>query len=43
MQMSYAKLEITKTKQGQIWNILEMHLMMTSRSLWISRKKKEYD
>ena len=41
MQMSYAKLEITKTKhQGQIWNILEMHLMMTSRSLWISRKKK---
>ena len=38
MQMSHAKLEITKTKQEQVWNVLEMHLTMTSRSLWISRK-----
>ena len=37
MQMSHTKLEITKTKhQEQAWNVLEMHLMMTSRSLWIS-------
>ena len=31
MQMSHAKLEITKTKhQEQIWNVLEMHFVMTS-------------
>ena len=39
MLMSHAKLETTKTKhQEQVWNILEMHPMMTSRSLWISRR-----
>ena len=38
MQTSHAKLKITKTKQKQVCNVLEMDLMMTSRSLWISRK-----
>ena len=34
MQMSHAKLEITKAKnQEHVCNVLEMHLMMTSRSL----------
>ena len=32
-QMSHTILEITKAKQEQVWNGLEMHLMMTSRSL----------
>ena len=40
--MSHAKLEIPKTKHqecGTVWKCpLEMHLMMTSRSLRISRK-----
>ena len=37
MKMSHSKLEITKRKhQEQVWNVLEMHLMMTSRSLWIT-------
>ena len=37
--MNHAKLEITKTKhQGQAWKVLEMHLMMTTRNLWISQK-----
>ena len=39
MQMSHTKLEITKAEhQEQVWDVLEMHLMMTSRSLWISKK-----
>ena len=34
MQMSHAKSEITKTKhQEQVCNVLEMHLMKTSRRI----------
>ena len=41
MPMSHGKSEITKTKhEEQVWNVMEMYLMMTCRSLWISRKIK---
>ena len=43
MQVSHAKLEIAKTKhQEQVWNGLEMHLMMTYTSLWINDKMAVY-
>ena len=41
MQRSQTKLKMTKTKhQEQVWNALEMHLLMTLRSLFMSRKMK---
>ena len=42
MQMSHAKLEITKTKEEQVWNDLEMHLTMISSSLLINDKMVVY-
>ena len=42
MQMSHAKLEITKTKEEQVWNVLEMHLTMISSSLLINDKMVVY-
>ena len=39
--MSHAKLEITKRKhEEQVWNVLEMHLMMESRSWWDKSENK---